>query len=196
MENPDHLKDSLVSAKAGDEIALGRLLDLYRPWLRERVRAQIHGQRQRRIDESDLVQQTFLRAFRQFQQFRGETPEEFAGWLLQIQERILLDAIRYHDAQRRATEKEVPGSAALRQTPGQASSPSQRAIRGERKAQVEHAIEQLPEAQREAIRLRYLDCRTIAEIAEIQGRSEEAVAGLLKRGLAGLRKLFHDDDGL
>jgi RNA polymerase sigma-70 factor, ECF subfamily len=195
MEHPDDCRQSLLLAKAGDEIALGRLLELYRPLLRERVRAQIHGQLQRRLDESDLVQQTFLRAFRDFKQFRGDTPEEFAGWLLQIHERILVDVIRRHQvAQKRAADREVRGSEALRVAPGRATSPSQRAIRGESRARLEMAIRELPEAQQEAVRLRYLESRSIAEIAGTMERSEESVAGLLKRGLAALRRFLADPD--
>ena len=47
----------------------------------------------------------------------------------------------------------------------------------------------LPQDQREALRLRYLEGKTLLEIAERLDRSEMAVAGLLKRGLRSLRDL-------
>jgi RNA polymerase sigma-70 factor (ECF subfamily) len=52
------------------------------------------------------------------------------------------------------------------------------------------AVETLPEDQREAIRLRYLEGWSLAQIAEHFDRSQVAVAGLLKRGLRGLREYF------
>jgi hypothetical protein len=48
--------------------------------------------------------------------------------------------------------------------------------------------------QREAIRLRHLEGWTLAALAERFGRSESAVAGLLKRGLRGLRNHFRSGE--
>jgi RNA polymerase sigma-70 factor (ECF subfamily) len=48
-------------------------------------------------------------------------------------------------------------------------------------------MDQLPGSQREAIRMRYLEGMPLKEISERMGKSEMAVAGLLKRGLRGLR---------
>jgi RNA polymerase sigma-70 factor (ECF subfamily) len=60
-------------------------------------------------------------------------------------------------------------------------------MRGESAVQLALAIATLPEAQQEAIRLRHLEGMSLAQIAQQMERSEEAVAGLIKRGLRGLR---------
>ena len=49
-------------------------------------------------------------------------------------------------------------------------------------------LEQIPETQREAIRMRYLEGMSLKEISERIEKSEMAVAGLLKRGLRALRE--------
>jgi RNA polymerase sigma-70 factor (ECF subfamily) len=67
------------------------------------------------------------------------------------------------------------------------SSPSLRAQRNERWLHVAAALEQLPDPQRQAIELHYLQGWSLAPIAEHLGRSKSAVAGLLHRGLASLR---------
>jgi len=54
-------------------------------------------------------------------------------------------------------------------------------------------LERLTDDQREGVRLRYLEGQSLAEIAERMQRSEEAVAGLIKRGLKTLRKHLHDE---
>jgi RNA polymerase sigma-70 factor (ECF subfamily) len=48
-------------------------------------------------------------------------------------------------------------------------------------------LEQLPSDQREAIRLRYFESRSLECIARQMQKSLPAVAGLLKRGLRSLR---------
>jgi RNA polymerase sigma-70 factor (ECF subfamily) len=61
-------------------------------------------------------------------------------------------------------------------------------MRGEDEARVAEALATLPAEQREAVRLRYLENRSLAEIAERLGKTKTAAAGLIKRGMLALRK--------
>src|SRR5213080_709075 len=70
---PDQL---LPRARAGDVPAMGRLLELYRNYLKLLARLQIDRRLQGKADPSDLVQETFLEAYRDFAQFRGTTERE------------------------------------------------------------------------------------------------------------------------
>jgi len=51
-----------------------------------------------------------------------------------------------------------------------------------------HAIEQLPETQREAIQRHYLEGEKLAEVATHMNKSTGAIAGLLHRGMKQLRQ--------
>jgi RNA polymerase sigma-70 factor, ECF subfamily len=68
------------------------------------------------------------------------------------------------------------------------SSPSQRAEHAEQALRLAEALEQLPDAQREALVMQYWQGLSLAEIGLQLGRSPEAVAGLIKRGLKHLRR--------
>jgi RNA polymerase sigma-70 factor (ECF subfamily) len=61
-------------------------------------------------------------------------------------------------------------------------------MRSESAALLAACIEQLPSTQQDAIRMKYLDGLSIKAISERMQKSEMAVAGLLKRGLHGLRE--------
>jgi RNA polymerase sigma factor (sigma-70 family) len=61
-------------------------------------------------------------------------------------------------------------------------------MNNEQQEWLEQALEQLPADQQRAVRLRYFENRSLAEIAQQMGRSLPAAAGLLKRGLQGLNK--------
>jgi RNA polymerase sigma-70 factor (ECF subfamily) len=56
--------------------------------------------------------------------------------------------------------------------------------------EIASALEQLPETQREAVRMRYIEGLPLAEISQRLDRTTTAVAGLLKRGLENLRGQF------
>jgi RNA polymerase sigma-70 factor (ECF subfamily) len=72
--------------------------------------------------------------------------------------------------------------------PSNTSSPSQRMMRDEAAVVLSACLEQIPETQRDAIRLRYLEGMALKEISDRMQKSEMAVAGLLKRGLRALRE--------
>src|SRR6478672_7659060 len=67
--DPDRL---IQEARDGNETALGRLLELYRNYLRLLARLEIGRRLQGKLDASDLVQETFTEAHRNFALFRGQ----------------------------------------------------------------------------------------------------------------------------
>jgi RNA polymerase sigma factor (sigma-70 family) len=72
------------------------------------------------------------------------------------------------------------------------SGPLQQAERNERLERLASALTRLPDAQREALELRHLQGRSVAEISRQMGRSEASTAGLLRRGLKQMRELLAD----
>jgi len=190
MTQPEaELQRLLELAKKGDPDALGELLQSFREHLRTMAGDRISENLQARVDESDLVQQSCLSAFRNFERFAGESLPEFLAWLRQIHERNISDTIRDHAVyHKRAVSREQPlGDASQAPQMSRADSPSHQAIQTENAAKVVAALEQLPESQREAVRLRHLEGCSLAEIAQRISRSEDATAGLVRRGLAKLR---------
>src|SRR5437870_12386577 len=88
----------LIQARAGDAAALGRLLELYRNYLRLQARALIGAGLRVRLDPSDLVQETLLEAHRDFVGFTGQTEGEVVAWLRRILVHNLADQIKRHQA--------------------------------------------------------------------------------------------------
>ena len=89
-------EELLRLAKAGIGRDLGLLLELYRDYLGLLARLQINRRLQARLDASDLVQETFLKAHRHFGQFSGTTEEELVSWLRQILATTLANSLRRH----------------------------------------------------------------------------------------------------
>ena len=189
-------RELLRLARHGDAEALGRLLERYRGDLGRLAQRQLHGRLAARLSASDVVQQTFLEAHRDFAQFRGSAEPELLGWLQRILEHNLARVIRDHAG---LHKRDVRREQSLEQTEGEGvnlaqelaaghSTPSQRAMRAEEAERLEKALAALPEDQRAAVRLRHLEGRPLADIARQLGRTPAAAAGLIKRGMQSLRK--------
>jgi RNA polymerase sigma-70 factor (ECF subfamily) len=155
---------------------------------------------QPKLDPSDLVQETFTRAQHHRDQFRGQTDAELAGWLRAILANVLADKARQFG---REVDREVSLAALEKSSQrleqwlaDQQSSPSERAVRHELLLQMADALEALPDDEQTALELRYLQEPrwALADIAKHLGRpTPKAVAGLLERGLAKLRKVLRED---
>lgn len=191
-QESDDRQRLLDNARGGNDDALGQLIENHRPMLRAQAMQSL-AQVQGRIDASDVVQMTWWSAFRAFPRFEGDG-DAFVGWLCKIHNRNLHDAVRGQRAGKRAMKREVSGSTALAQALVKTTSPSQRLQKLEQQELLNQHIESLPVAQREAVLLRYREGMTIAEIVAKIGRSDTAVAGLLKRGLCRLRELMIEAD--
>jgi RNA polymerase sigma-70 factor (ECF subfamily) len=196
------IAELLQRARGGDREALGALLDRYRAYLRILAKRKLETTVQARVDVSDVVQQTYLEAHRDFAAFQGEAEAELIGWLRCILEHNAAHTLEHHlFTQKRTMDREKSlddshggGAPLAGRIPANQTSPSRRAMLGEAAVRLAEAIEMLPEDQREAIRLRHLEGWTLEQLANHFGRSESAVAGLLKRGLRGLRDQFRGEE--
>jgi RNA polymerase sigma-70 factor (ECF subfamily) len=189
----------LQQARTGDNPTLGRLLELHRAYLLVLARVQIGRRLQGKVDASDLVQEAFLGATRDFEQFRGSTEGEFRGWLRQILASLLANLVRhYQGTQRRdvrlerqlAVKLEQSSQALDRGLAAKQSSPSQQAMRREQATQLAEALARLPDEWRDLLILRHLEGLSFPEVAQRLGRTVDSVKKQWPRALAGLRRLL------
>ncbi|HYT94779.1 MAG TPA: sigma-70 family RNA polymerase sigma factor [Gemmataceae bacterium] len=193
----------LGQALQGDREALGQLLEAQRAGLHRLAERQLEGRIAVRVDASDIIQQTFLEAYRSFPQFAGRDTRELVAWLQRILDHKIAGAIRNHAllqkrsvGRERSMDDSQGGGAPLKQDlDANVSSPSQKAIRGEEAERLAQALAALPDDQREAVRLRHLEGWALADIAVRLGRTPAATAGLIKRGMKSLRRHLHSGEG-
>ena len=115
-------------------------------------------------DVDDLVQETFIRAFRALGRFRGQC--RFRTWLMTIGGNVLKDAYR---RVRRA--RVVPLAEELRDTDGD---PHEHAVAGEMEARLAEGLRRLPRMQREVFLLRAQQGLEYEEIAAALGTTPGA----------------------
>ena len=197
MKQSDAAIETLIRrAREGDREALGEILDRQRPYLRAITEGQIGGKLGARLDASDVVQQTLLSVYGNFNKFEGDGQAELQAWLHQIHKQNIQNVIRDHArAQKRAVSREQPLDHRPESFPqAEQTTASQRAIRVEEASRLAELLDRLSADQREVVRLRYFEGASLVQIAEHMHRSEAAVIGLLKRGMQNLRKhIGHDE---
>ena len=169
----------------------------YRHELRQRANWLLRDVRlQGRFDQSDLVQDTLVKAVDpQTPPCHGQSREERLAWLIAIQNRLAIDRLREHFAQRRDVRKEVREQqiVALRQHlddstalwvslfVAHSATPSEQVAAQEEQWLLRQAIERLPEREAAVMRLRLNEGLSIAEIAGRLGLTPGSVAGLIRR---------------
>ena len=194
--------DLLRRARAGDDDARGRLLESYRSYLVLLARVQLGRDLRGKVDPSDLVQEAFLEAHRDFQQFQGQTESQLLAWLRRVLATGLADQVRhYRGTARRDLRLERQLAAALEQSShalerglmAPDSSPSRRAERREESLRLADALEQLPADYRDVLLLRHFQGLTFPEIARRLGKTLDGVKNVWLRGLARLRRTLESD---
>jgi RNA polymerase sigma-70 factor (ECF subfamily) len=200
MLSSSELKHLLLESRH-DPAAADRLLMLYRPVLRLIAEQMVGPGLRRREDASDIVQRTVVEAYEAFRQFVGQTEPEFSAWLKQILRRNISNLVRDNRAAKRDVRREQyldlgEGSVSVTwlQPIGRETPPSQYVIRAEAALNLARAIDELPAAQRTAVRMRHLEGCGIQQIAEAMEKSPTAVAGLIRRGLQALREKLAGGD--
>lgn len=190
-------QDLITEAISGDRAALERLLLVHYNGLWNEIAAKLPTSLQSAVSVEDVLQETFIHAFRDIGSFEPVSERSFAGWLKAIAKNRLRDAIKA------LTRKKRGGN--LRRVRGpvdaQAGSvadlveiicaddhtPSQSAARHEGIEAVQVAMAGLPDDYREAIRLLYLEGKSLNEVAAEMDRSPGAIRGLLTRAKEKMR---------
>jgi RNA polymerase sigma-70 factor (ECF subfamily) len=173
-------------------------LDDFRDYLIVLARTKIPFDMRGQLDASDIVQETLLEAHTKRHQFQGTEAASLAAWLRKMLSFNLIDKYRSLRRQKRDVGKDVSIEGSLEESSirfdawlaSNQSSPSLQLRRQELALSLASKLEKLPEFQRDAVRMRYIQGMTIADISECMEKSPTAVAGLLKRGLEGLREII------
>jgi RNA polymerase sigma-70 factor, ECF subfamily len=169
-------------------------LEKYRDYLRLLARMEMDPRLQAKLDPSDLVQETLLKAHQALEQFRYRSEAEVAAWLRKILVNALIDAVRQFGTAARDMnlERSLEESASRLEAwlGAEHSSPSEQAERNELLLRLAGALDRLPADQRTAVERKHLRGESLEAIAREMDRSVTAVAGLLRRGIDRLQALL------
>lgn len=137
-------------------------------------------------DARDVVQETFLRAFRALPGFKGQA--KFSSWLYRIALNLCRDWIRRQKRTPVVAAPEGMDVIEMAAEQGPVESIEDLVARNQLSETVAVAMQKLPEEQRTAIILKEYHGLTFQEIADLQGCPLSTVKTRLYQGLSVLRR--------
>jgi RNA polymerase sigma-70 factor (ECF subfamily) len=165
------------AALAGDEAAWRALYDDAFAGLYSYVLWRCGGLRDH---ADDVAQEAWLTAVRRLAAF-DPGKGDFLAWLRGVAANLLRNRFR-----RRRRERPLRDAAAR---------PADAAADRERAEQVARALAELPERHEAALRAKYLDGRSVQEMAEAGGETPKAVESLLTRARQAFREAYLRQEG-
>src|SRR5262249_49291441 len=154
------------------------------------ARVEIGRRLRKKVDASDVVQEAFLEAHRNFGSFRGTSEAEFVSWLRSILAARVANLVRHFvGTQARDAHREERLEGARDQSSraidggflGLQTTPSQQVVRREQGVLLAAALARLPEEYREVVILRHLEELPFPEVARRMERTVDSVQKLWVR---------------
>lgn len=188
-------------AAGGDRQSWGRLLDRHRDRLRRMVALRLDRRLQGRIDPSDVIQEAYVDATGRLDEYARRPDMPFFLWLRFLVGQRLQEQHRRHlGAAGRDAGREIsldrgplpePTTAALAaHLLGRDTSPSQAAIRAERKLRLQEALDGLDPIDREVLALRHFEHLSNGEAAQVLGLDKSAASKRYARALVRLKDIL------
>lgn len=178
---------ALIERARGDRLAFGELYDLYV----RRVFAFALTHTRDRDEAEDVTAATFERALNAIGRYE-DRGAPLSSWLFRIAANIVTDRRRQGQRVTTLGDDPVPEDR-LDRPPSE--DPQEQVERWERAALLRARIEALPPDQQRAIRLRYMEGLSVAEVAQRLDRNENATKQLLHRATTGLRSRMEPSYG-
>lgn len=182
MEQSDSA--AVAQARAGDPGAFRVLVERHSRHL-FRLAYRMTGQQQ---DAEDVVQETFLRAYRQLGRF--DERAGFGTWLYRIAANCALDLIRARKRRNEqtgaGTEDDAPDP--IQALPDAAPTPDRLAMSSQIERTVAGALDELSEMERTAFVLRHFEGMCIEDISRTLGVQPNAAKHSIFRAVQKLRR--------
>lgn len=201
MDSNVRFEDLLAAARRGSSQSLGSALEICRQYLLLVANRELDEQLQAKGGGSDLVQETFYEAQRDFAKFTGSTQDEMLAWLRRILLNNVANFRRFHleTGKRNAgLERPIPDDASASdggaELPSPQQTPSQWAMKKERLDALEVALARLPDEQQQVIVLRNQQHLSFEEIGAKMDKTADAARKLWARAVERLQQELGAND--
>ncbi len=200
QRDPDETQRLLELAKGGDQAAFEALFGRHRTKLLRAIALRMDRRVAARVDASDVLQDTYLEAFKRLPHYLQQQGMPFYLWLSWIaREKVLALHRRHLGADKRAVTHEVPllpanSSATFVSVviAGREPTPSQALAKAELAERLRLALGRLDDDDRDLILWRHFEQLSARDTARILHISEAAAGKRYLRAVERLRTILLD----
>ena len=194
MANNDAIDLSSATASNRQRERFEELFEQVRPDVKQFIENRLSQKLRRRIDASDILQETHLVAFQRFEDFRRRRPMPVHIWLLKTARQQLVQAVRKHlqaECRTILREEAWPDQTSVvlaNSLMAKQSTPSKHISRKEIRQKFSEALASLTDDDRELLLLRQVENRPYDDISLILEMDAAALRKRYGRVLLRLRK--------
>ena len=181
-------KELLERYRAGNSSAISELIDRHA----KRVRDYIYMLVKDRDLADDIFQETFIKVVRVIDEGRYTDNGKFLSWVLRIAHNQVIDHFRSGRQQQTVSES-AAGYDLLGTRPLMEDNVEDKMVASQIEADVRRLVEELPEEQREVVKMRYYGGLSFNEIADQTDVSINTALGRMRYALINLRKMIKDN---
>jgi RNA polymerase sigma-70 factor (ECF subfamily) len=196
-EETDETQEILKRAGDGDRKAFEELFERYRAKLHRMIAMRMDARVAGRLDASDILQETYMEAFKRLPKYLKQEGMPFYAWLYWIAREKVLGMHRRHlGARKRTARCEVPlmpvDSSAnfVSGLVGRLPTPSQELAKAELAEQLRQGLERLNSEERDLILWRHFEQLSARDIAQLLGITEAAANKRYLRAVEHLKRIL------
>jgi RNA polymerase sigma-70 factor (ECF subfamily) len=184
---------NLLKENREDELAA--LFSRVRPHIRQLIENRLDKRLLARVDASDIVQETFVRANQSLEAYLACPKMDPVTWLRLIGKHLVAEVHRHHFRAKRTPDRELKSEGdysndfLTEYLATSILSLSSVLDRQDLILRIRSTLEQLPPADREIIEMRHVDELTLHESADILGITLEAAKKRYQRALSRIRSI-------
>lgn len=188
----EQLIELLQQARELQPVAVSKIIDEYRNYLLLVANSEMNPALQAKIGASDMVQQSLLAIHQNLPKFRGQSVQEFKGWIRQILLNDIRNAHRhYAGTQQRQIDREIRMNDSQQLRPSLQDhnrTPQSEAMLNELALELEICLAQLSKSHQQVLRMRNWKELSFREIGDVLDCTPEAARKLWFRAFKRLRQ--------
>lgn len=205
-DDSEHMTALIERAAAGDEPAAQELFARHRDRLKRMVHLRLSRRLQGRVDDSDVLQETYIDVARRLPEYHADPKLPFYLWLRHMAGLKLAEIHRRHlgtqlrDADREVTLHrgglpEADSVSLAAHLLGQLTTPSQAAIKAETRLIVQDALNNMDPTDREVLALKHFEQLSTSEIADVLGMSKAGAGARYLKAIKRLKEILSQIPG-
>ena len=142
---------------------------------------------------NDIFQDTFFRAITVIRQHRYSANDKFFSFLCRVAHNLIIDYFRARKSENQVGEERLDYANVLQQADLQDANIEDKFVASQILRDVKKLMNELPDSQREIVRMRFYENLSFKEIAELTNISINTALGRMRYAIMNMRRMAEEN---